>query len=127
MSQVFKSPFPTIKYSSTTTAEIEKIVRSLKSRNAHGYDGISVKILKASSHFISSPLNCIFNRMLSTGTFPSRLKYAESKPIFKKGDKNKMVNFRPISLLTSFSKVFEKVIYTRLYQHTTGNLILANE
>jgi hypothetical protein len=65
--------------------------------------------------------------MLSTGTFPLRLKYAEIKPIFKKGDKNKMVNFRPISLLTSFSKVFEKVIYTRLYQHTTCNFILANE
>jgi Notch-like protein len=65
--------------------------------------------------------------MLSTGTFPSRLKYAEIKPIFKKGDKNKMVNFRPISLLTSFSKAFEKVIYTRLYQHTTCNFILANE
>ena len=65
--------------------------------------------------------------MLSTGTFPIRLKYAEIKPLFKKGDMNNKANFRPISLLTSFTKVFEKVIYARLYQHTTSNNILANE
>jgi hypothetical protein len=48
--------------------------------------------------------------------FPSRLKYSQINPIFKKGDKSAMSNYRPISLLTSFSKVFEKVIYKSIYE-----------
>jgi len=51
--------------------------------------------------------------MLS-GTFPTRLKYAIVKPLLKKGDKENMANYRPIYLLASFSKVFERIIYERL-------------
>ena len=65
--------------------------------------------------------------MLFTGIFPTRLKYAEVKPVFKKGDKNAASNYGPISLLTSFSKIFGKAIYNRIYHHINHNLILANE
>ena len=51
------------------------------------------------------------------GIFPDGLKYAVFKPILKNGDKSDVSNYRPISLLPAFSKVFEKVIYVRLY-HT---------
>ena len=69
----------------------------------------------------------IHNRMLSSGVFPTRLKFAEVKLIYKKGDKNVTFNYRPISLLTSFSKIFEKVIYNRIYHHINYNHILLNE
>jgi hypothetical protein len=49
------------------------------------------------------------------------------KPLYKKGDKNNMANYKPISLLTSFSKVFEKVIYVRLLKHINNNNILVHE
>ena len=65
--------------------------------------------------------------MLATGSFPDRLKYSEIKPIYKKGDKTKIVNYRPISLLPVFSKIFEKVLYKRLYNHLSLNNILAKE
>jgi hypothetical protein len=64
--------------------------------------------------------------MLS-GTFPTRLKYSIIKPLYKKEDRDNVANYRPISLLTAFSKVFEKIIYDRLIQHIETNNILTDE
>ena len=64
---------------------------------------------------------------MTIGIFPTRLKYSQIVRIFKKGNKQELTNYRPISLLTSFSKIFEKVIYKRLYDHVTHYKILANE
>jgi hypothetical protein len=106
------------------TKETENIIKSLKSKNSRGYDEISVKILKVSSPFITAPLNYICNRSILSGSFPTHFKYSVVKPLFKKGDKKDIKNYRPISLLTSFSKIFEKVIYTRLSKHIKNNDIL---
>jgi hypothetical protein len=65
--------------------------------------------------------------MLSSGIFPARIKFSGVKPVFRNGDKNVTSNYRPISLLTSFSKIFEKVIYNRIYHHINKNHILVNE
>ena len=93
--------------------ELEKIIKSLNSKNSHGYDGISNKIMKATVPFIISPLTYIYiyicNEILKTGIFPDRLKYAIVKPIFKKGNKYEVYNYRPISLLTSFSKFLKNL------------------
>jgi len=55
------------------------------------------------------------------------LKYAVVKPLFKKGDKTKLLNYRPISILSSFSKVLEKVLYKQLQNHLNKCSILAQE
>jgi hypothetical protein len=78
---------------------------------------ISSRILKISAPYVLSPLTYIFNKILSTGIFPERLKFSEVKPFFKTGDKTEFSNYRPLSLLTSFSKITEKIIYKRLYCH----------
>jgi len=65
--------------------------------------------------------------MLSTGIFPTRLKFAEIKPLHKKGEIVNTFNYRPISLLTSFFKIFEKIIFTRLIHHLNHNHILVDE
>ena len=123
---ICNEPFPNIKYQYTSTKETEKIISSLKSKNSHGYDEISVNILKFSSPYISSPLSH-FSKMLSSGIFPERLKYAVVKLILKNGDRSDVSNYRPISLLLAFSKVFEKVLYVQKYQHLINNNILADE
>jgi hypothetical protein len=82
------------------------------------------KILKASSAIISCPLAHICNHSLYTGTFPDCLKVSEAKPLHKKGDKTSITNYRPISLLATFSKVFERVMYDKLSQHMHCNNIL---
>jgi len=70
-----------------------------------------MKVLKISAPFICSPLCRVINTSLNLGVSPTRLKYSIKTPLHKKGDKNKVTNYRPISLLTSFSKIFETVIY----------------
>jgi Notch-like protein len=109
--RIFKNPYPNLISDCTTTKEIENIIQSLKSKNSCGYDEILVKIPKVSSPFITAPLNYICNRSILSGSFPTRLKYSVVKPLFKIGDKKDIKNYTPISLLTSFSKIFEKVIY----------------
>jgi hypothetical protein len=65
--------------------------------------------------------------MLSTGIFPDRLKYAEIKPQFKDGCKNDPLNYRPISLLITFSKNSDKLILSRLNQHAADHNIFVSE
>jgi hypothetical protein len=120
-------PYPNMKYKYTSTQEIEKIIKSLKSKKAHGYDGVSTRILKWSRPYISSPLTYIFNKALEKGVYPTRLKYSTIVPIYKTGDGLNMSNFRPISLLISFSKILEKIIYNRINAHITLYKILVDE
>jgi hypothetical protein len=119
--------FPKIYFNQTTYKEIESIIRSFKPKHSNGYDEISVKILKCSAPFISSTLAYICNRALVTGVFPTRLKCSVIKPLLKNEDKTNMSNYRPISLMTSFSKVFERVIYITMHRHVMNNNILAKD
>jgi hypothetical protein len=64
--------------------------------------------------------------MIYTGIFPTRLKFTEIKLLFKKGETANTSNYRPISMLT-FSKIFEKNIFTRLIRHLNHNHILVDE
>jgi len=78
----FKQLFPNIELKYTTTNKTEEITKSLKMKYSQGYDGISTKILKFSMSYTSSPLTYICNTVLSTGTFPTRLKFSEIQPLF---------------------------------------------
>ena len=73
---------------------------------------------------ISSGITNIINRSLTTGVFPDNLKRARVTPIPKEGDKCNLSNYRPISVLPVFGKVFEKVAYTQLYDYLENNSIL---
>jgi Notch-like protein len=89
----------------------------LKPKNCNEYDKVSVNSLKISVPVISFALTYIRNRSLSLGVFPTCLKYSKIKPLFKNGNKTNMMNYRPISLLTSFSKVIEKIILVTPLHH----------
>ena len=85
----------------------------MKCKDSNGYDEISSRILKISAPYVLSLLAYIFNKVLSTGIFPERLKFSDVRPLFKKGDITEFYNYRPISLLTSFSKIIEKILFKR--------------
>jgi hypothetical protein len=122
-----KGPFPNIHFNKITIKEIEEVISSLCSKNSSEYDEISMKTLKISAPYISSPLCYIFNKAVLNGNFPLRMKYSTVTPINKKGDRKYCVNYRPIPSLTSLSKVFEKIIFSRLWTHILAHDILANE
>jgi hypothetical protein len=118
------------------TYEINKMIKSLKTKNSYGYDEIPIIILKLSVPIIISTLTHICNNSLSSVVFPERLKcvvFPERlkcviiKSVYKKGYKLFTANYRPIFLLTSFSEIFIKLIYSRLYKHVCTNNILDKE
>ena len=76
-----------------------------------------MKILKLCDASIVTPLLTIFNNSINDGVFPFPWKKANVVPIHKKGAKNVVGNYRPISLLPICGKIFEKVIYNNLYKY----------
>ena len=98
----------------TSPGEIRKIINNLKSKPSSSFDNISTILVKSLPDNAINCLSDIFNSSLSEGVFPSAFKLAKVAPIFKKGDATLIENYRPISLLSSFSKILEKIVYTRL-------------
>jgi hypothetical protein len=88
--------------------EMETVIESLKISHTHGYDEISNNILKACKTFISAPLSYLCNRVLFEGVFPDRLKYATIVPVYKRGARNTISNYRPISIFTSLVKYLRR-------------------
>ena len=102
--------------SSTTLTEVSAIISALKDNRASGPNSIPIKLLKTLNSHISVSLSILINQSFESGIFPDKLKIAQIIPIFKKDDSSLVSNYRPISLLSIFSKVFEKAIYERLYK-----------
>ena len=105
--------------------EITKIIASLKNKNSYGIDLISNNLLKKIAHLIVQPLVHLVNLSLAQGIFPVELKVAKVTPIYKKGDAHCVKNYRPVSVLTSISKVFELAILKRLSCFFTKYQILS--
>ena len=112
------------KFEYTNPDRIENIIGNLKPKSSAGLDNISSKILKEISDIISSPLIIIINQSLCSGIFPSRLKIAKILPLFKKDDNRFFENYRPISLLSSVSKIFERIAFNQLYDYFISNDLL---
>lgn len=94
--------------------EIEDVIDSLNPLKANGPFSTPVNILKLLKPCISIPLSIIFNYSLSNGTVPDHFKLAKVIPIHKKGSTLLLSNYRPISLLSIFNKILEKLVYNKL-------------
>jgi Reverse transcriptase (RNA-dependent DNA polymerase) len=103
-----------IKFQPISENEISHLISKLKDTSACGIDDIQVVTIKKIKLFILEPLVHIFNLCLKHGVFPDSLKIAVIKPIHKAKEKHLIGNYRPISLLTHFSKLLEKCIKSRV-------------
>ena len=92
----------------TNANEIIKIVQGLKKKKSSGYDDISNDLLKEIINEIIVPLEHVLNLSIINGEVPEKMKIAKVVPIYKKGDQLDIANYRPISLLSSISKILDK-------------------
>ena len=109
-----------------TQLEAEDIVRKLPKTMSYGHDRISNILLKSLVTSISFPLCSIFNQNIVEGKFPSEIKHAEVIPVYKGKEFDKVVKYRPVSLLITISKVLEKAIYVWVYQFLEQHKVLYN-
>jgi len=108
--------------------EILSLIRNLNVAKASGPDGISSKMLQLCDESIVLPLSIIYNNIIKTGIFPNIWKLANVIPVHKKGDKQIINNYRPISLLPICGKIFEKIVFNQLYTYlVSNNLITKNQ
>ena len=94
-----------------------KVLSSLQTNNSSGHDGISMKLLKFLSPALLKPLTIVINQSLLTGIFPDKLKIAKVVPLYKKDDPSLTDKYRPISLMPSISKLFEKIVFIQLTEY----------
>ena len=108
--------------------EIITLIRNINPNKATGSDGISGQMLLLCDDSVTLPLKIIFRNILLTSIYPDTWKLANVTPIFKKGDKQSIENYRPISLLPICGKIFEKIIFNNLYCYlNVNNLITKNQ
>ena len=100
-----------------TPAAVRSIICSLNSTASGGSIDISCRVLKAAIDVLAQPLADLFNKCISIGYFPDILKIAEVIPVHKKGDPKDPNNFRPISILSVLSKIYERFLYNELLSH----------
>ena len=98
--------------------EVKDVLQIMNITKACGPDGISPRLLKIASDIIARPLCHIFNLSLVNMYFPLSWKIANVIPVYKKGEKNLVSNYRPISLLSVISKSFERCVYKHLMNFT---------
>ena len=112
----------------TSPEEIFKVIRTIKPSRSCGPDNISNELLKQINSAICTPISCLINKSLETGTVPTSMKIAKVIPVYKSKAKNTFTNYRPISLLPNISKILEKIVHIQLYHFLElHNVLFTNQ
>ena len=114
--EFLKTPLPnSFVYEPCDPMEVKTIIAQLNVSKATGPNGVPTKILHLINNEVCKPLSKIYNLAVMSETHPEKLKFVNAIPIHKKGSRILLSNYRPISLLSNLNKIFEKIIFKRLY------------
>jgi hypothetical protein len=106
---------------------VEQVIKGLKNNSSAGFDEILTFLVKQCLCYFIKPLVHIYNVSFQTGIFPDMMKKAKIKPLFKKGDRQYIQNYRPLSILSVFCRSLEKLMYNRLLLFSKRHNILTSE
>ena len=109
-----------------TVDVVRKLLIKLNESKAAGLDNIPNKLLKMAGDIVAPSLTQIFAKSISTGIFPTEWKLARVSLIFKKGKRDDPNNYRPISIIPTVAKIFEKIGYDQLYEYLNDNNLLTH-
>ena len=111
-----------------TCDDIATLIKNLDPNKAHDHNMISIRMLKLCGKSICKPLNLNFKSCIKQGKFPTEWKKANVVSVHKKGDKQILKNYRPVSLLPICGKIFERLIYNNVFEYfIESNLISQNQ
>ena len=109
----------------TEPGKIINTINSLNVRKSSGFDQNPLYFVELAGPVISEPFSVLVNHSITLGFFPEVLKVAKVIPVYKSGSKHNPTNYRPISLLSCFAKIFEKLLYKRLDYFIRTHSIIA--
>jgi len=110
-----------------TLDEVVDEINAIFEKKGMGFDNIPPKIIKWAPHLFGPILVTLFNKCLALGYYPANMKIAHVVPIHKGGDSNDINNYRPISILTQFNRLFERILATRLMSFFEKNKIISSK
>jgi hypothetical protein len=99
----------------------------LPAKNSTSWDGISTKVLKQISLYISQPLSCLINQSFQEGKFPDNSKLSIITPLYKKEERDNPANYRPIAITSPISKILEKAFLAQLSKHLDKHNLLSEQ
>ena len=107
----------TFHFRKTSCNEVEKIFSNLNIKKSCQQESIPTKIIKLNKDLIAKFINENLNSCIDEGEFPFELKHPDIVPVHKKKYKSGKCNYRPVSILSNYSEVYEKLIYNQLYPY----------
>ena len=119
-----RSPDSSFFFKPITPDDVKQEILSLSNNKSHGLYSCPAQLLKYSCDIISPVLSEIFNTSIMLGVYPSKLKISKITPVFKSEDETDASNYRPISLLSNFNRIFEKLMYYRMIDFIDKNDII---
>ena len=106
--------------------DITKIIQKLDPNKAHGHYKISIHILKICGSSIYKHLELVFKQCIETGVFPSEWKNGNIIPMHKKGDKQTVTQYRPVSLLPIYGNIPEKLLFNKIFIFFLENKVISS-
>lgn len=116
------SNLPCIHIDQLSKLDVMRAIKKLKNKMTSGHDHVPSFLVKDCSNVFITPLLTLFNIALRTSTFPECWKLAKVCPIYKSGEVGEIINYRGISILSNFAKVFEASVYTYIYSDIKNSI-----